>query len=345
MKIVTSKLQKFWRTLTFIFLPAFSWAQGAAADSAGITFSGSVDTYFRHNITGDKLDAPASSFANLNGFALGMVNIKAEQEGEHGGFVADLVFGPRGTDAVFASPYYSATGNVINQLYAYWHASEKLVLTLGNFNTFLGYEVISPVDNFHYSTSYLFSYGPFSHAGLKADYTISENQSLMVAIMNPTDLTEMNDVDLYTYGLQYGFKDTYFNVLYGKQALDQSATFQVDLTGAYDLSERTSLGINASYNETPGLGGYYGAALYPALSVKEGVDVGMRLEYFKELEAGGPVYGADVATVDLTLTASYTTSDLRLIAEFRLDDTSVPQFNAYSQNNLYAVILAAVYSF
>ena len=317
-----------------------------STEDESIEFSGSVDTYFRTNLSGgDKLDAPASSFANLNGFALGMVNVKAEQSTSQGGFVADLVFGPRGTDAVFASPYYSATGNIVNQLYAYWNASEKLTLTLGNFNTFLGYEVISPVDNFHYSTSYLFSYGPFSHTGLKADYALSDDQSLMVAIMNPTDLTEMNDVDLYTYGLQYGFKGTYLNFLYGKQAVDADATFQADLTGSYELSDKFSLGLNASYNETINAGGFYGAALYPAIAIKDGFDAGLRVEYFKELEAGGVAYGASNSVIDATLTTSYTTKDLRLIAELRLDQSSTAQFNSMTSDQLSSFILAAVYSF
>ena len=344
MKIILTKVSKIWVIAMSLCINYTVNAQSTEDES--IEFSGSVDTYFRTNLSGgDKLDAPASSFANLNGFALGMVNVKAEQSTSQGGFVADLVFGPRGTDAVFASPYYSATGNIVNQLYAYWNASEKLTLTLGNFNTFLGYEVISPVDNFHYSTSYLFSYGPFSHTGLKADYVISDDQSLMVAIMNPTDLTEMNDVDLYTYGLQYGFKGTYLNFLYGKQAVDADATFQADLTGSYELSDKFSLGLNASYNETINAGGFYGAALYPAIAIKDGFDAGLRVEYFKELEAGGVAYGASNSVIDATLTTSYTTKDLRLIAELRLDQSSTAQFNSMTSDQLSSFILAAVYSF
>ena len=344
MKIISTKVSKIWVIAISLCINYTVNAQSTEDES--IEFSGSVDTYFRTNLSGgDKLDAPASSFANLNGFALGMVNVKAEQSTSQGGFVADLVFGPRGTDAVFASPYYSATGNIVNQLYAYWNASEKLTLTLGNFNTFLGYEVISPVDNFHYSTSYLFSYGPFSHTGLKADYALSDDQSLMVAIMNPTDLTEMNDVDLYTYGLQYGFKGTYLNFLYGKQAVDADATFQADLTGSYELSDKFSLGVNASYNETMNAGGFYGAALYPAIAIKDGFDAGLRVEYFKELEAGGVAYGAGNSVIDATLTTSYTTKDLRLIAELRLDQSSTAQFNSMTSDQLSSFILAAVYSF
>ena len=133
------------------------------------TISGSGDTYFRTNLNAsnnaekDGIIAPATSFANLPGFSLGMINLVGAYAGEKGGVVGDLVFGPRGSDAVFASPLYSNSGQIINQLYAYWNISESMTLTMGNFNTFLGYEVISPTDNFNYSTSYMFSYGPFSH--------------------------------------------------------------------------------------------------------------------------------------------------------------------------------------
>jgi hypothetical protein len=167
----------------------------------------------------------------------------------------------------------------------------------------------------------------------------------MVAIMNPTDLTEMNDVDLYTYGLQYGFKGTYLNFLYGKQAVDADATFQADLTGSYELSDKFSLGLNASYNETMNAGGFYGAALYPAIAIKDGFDAGLRVEYFKELEAGGVAYGAGNSVIDATLTTSYTTKDLRLIAELRLDQSSTAQFNSMTSDQLSSFILAAVYSF
>ena len=142
------------------------------------------------------------------------------------GFVADLVFGPRGTDAIFASPMYSATGNIVNQLYAYWNVSESVTLTFGNFNTFLGYEVISPVANFNYSTSYLFSYGPFSHTGLKADFALSDDFSLMLGVFNDTDLTEFNPTGDYAAGAQLGYKDQYLNLLY------DPSFFEIDFTGA-----------------------------------------------------------------------------------------------------------------
>ena len=168
-----------------------------AQEEPTFTILGSVDTYFRTNLSGgtnDAMDtirtlAPTSSFANAPGFSLGMANLVMGYEGDKAGFIADLVFGPRGADAVFAS---GPALNIVNQLYAYYNVTDNFKLTLGNFNTFLGYEVISPTANFNYSTSYMFSYGPFSHTGLKADFTLSDKWSLAVAVMNPTDYTDFN---------------------------------------------------------------------------------------------------------------------------------------------------------
>ena len=148
-------------------------------------FSGSVDAYFRQNISGPNgADAisPNTSFADLNGFALGMVNVIASYEGEKVGFVGDLVFGPRGEDATFLSEILRPDGNssIVNQLFVYWNVNDAITLTFGNFNTFLGYEVISPTANFNYSTSYMFSYGPFSHTGLKADFVIAVDADAVV---------------------------------------------------------------------------------------------------------------------------------------------------------------------
>ena len=82
----------------------------SAQEDKKFTFSGSVDAYFKNNISGpNEADGdgnfltPGTSFANRSGFSIGMANVIASYEGEKVGFVADLVFGPRGEDAVFLS--------------------------------------------------------------------------------------------------------------------------------------------------------------------------------------------------------------------------------------------------
>ena len=115
-----------------------------------------------------------------------MANLTASIETDKVGFMADFVLGPRGEDATFLSPDLRPGGssNIVNQLYAYWNMTDKLTATIGNFNTFLGYEVISPTGNFNYSTSYMFSYGPFSHTGLKVDIATEEVGDRAMFIVN-----------------------------------------------------------------------------------------------------------------------------------------------------------------
>lgn len=330
------------------------FAQEETEDKKKFTVEGSVDVYFRQNISGPNGEdaiAPNTSFANRNGFAIGMANVIGAFESENGkvGAVADLVFGPRGEEAVFLS---GPSSNIVNQLYVYWNVSEKVKLTLGNFNTFLGYEVISPTANFNYSTSYMFSYGPFSHTGIKADFTLSEDFSAMLAVLNQTDATEFNFDNNYTLGAQLGYKSTYLNFLYGKQGGSTESTFQVDLTTGYDLSDDFFLGLNATYNDTDGAS-FYGVALYPQFKTSDAFTLGLRGEYFAEGEGGAGAIGGydlegDASVVAVTLTGSYNVGDLTIKPEFRLDSASEDTFLDTDQdpsNSLSSFVIAGIYKF
>ena len=318
------------------------------------TVEGSVDTYFRQNISGPNGEdaiAPNTSFANSNGFAIGMANVIGSFESENGkvGAVADLVFGPRGEEAVFLS---GPSSNIVNQLYVYWNVSEKVKLTLGNFNTFLGYEVISPTLNFNYSTSYMFSYGPFSHTGIKADFTLSEDWSAMLGVLNQTDATEFNFDNDYTLGAQLGYKTTYLNFLYGKQGGSTESTFQVDLTTGHDLSDDFYLGLNATYNDTDGAS-FYGVALYPQYKTSESFTLGLRGEYFAEAEGGAGAIGGyddegDASVLAVTVTGSYTVGDLTIKPEFRLDSASEDTLldtDLEPNSSLSSFLIAGIYKF
>ncbi|WP_246143078.1 porin [Tenacibaculum adriaticum] len=317
------------------------------AQEKKFSLSGSIDAYHKTNINAPYETAPGSSFANLPGFALGMANVIVSYEGKKAGFVADLVFGPRGTDAIFASPMYSDTGNIVNQLYAYLNISESVKLTLGNFNTFLGYEVISPIGNFNYSTSYLFSYGPFSHTGLKADFTLSDDWSLMLAVMNPTDATELNPNGKYAMGAQIGYSDQFLNFLY------DNGGFEIDYTGGFDITKNFFLGINAAYFNNDDLNiGFGGLALYPQYSINEDFILGLRAEYFKQdTSVDFDPIGTGISESSVfvaTLSGNYIVGDLTIIPELRLDSSSDDFFldnDATPQSSLASFLVAAVYKF
>ena len=336
-----------------ISLTTLSQEEEEKKEEKKISFSGSVDAYFRNNLNApndENVVAPGSSFANLPGFALGMVNLVVGYEGEKVGFVADLVYGPRGEDATFLSPFLRPGGssNIVNQLYAYWNVSESVKLTIGNFNTFLGYEVISPTANFNYSTSYLFSYGPFSHTGLKADFALSDDFSLMLAVMNPTDATEFNPTGKYAFGVQLGYADQFLNFL-----LDDGA-FEIDYTGGINLSEKFFLGINAALydngNSDNAKTGFAGVALYPQLSTSDTFTIGLRGEYFVETGDFGAIGTGmeDSSVFATTLSANIKVGELTIIPELRLDSSSDEFFldkDFDAQKSLSSFILAAVYKF
>ena len=311
--------------VAFIVFGGMNSAQ--AQEEPTFSVSGSVDSYYRSSEY-----APGTSFANLNGFSLGMANIVLSYEGEKSGFVADLVYGPRGADAVFNSV---GSSNIVNQLYVYYNVSDSFTLTLGNFNTFLGYEVISPVGNFNYSTSYMFSNGPFSHTGLKADIALSDDVSLMLGVLNSTDYTESQPVgDDYMFGAQLGLYGQYINFLSG----GLSNVSQIDFTGGVDISDSFFLGVNATSYEDDG-GEWSGVALYPQLTLSDSFALGLRYENFDIKETN--------TFSSFTITGSFESGNLTIKPEIRIDsaDEKVSTWSADGDDSLSSFVLAAIYSF
>jgi hypothetical protein len=355
------------------------------------TLSGSIDTYARTSfgtVNPAMGYAPSTSFANLKGFGLGMANLIASYSGEKAGFTADLVFGPRGRDAVF-NPSYTGQ-RVINQMYAFYKLSDKVTFNLGQFNTFVGYEVISPTLNFHYSTSYLFSWGPFSHTGARVDFDLGGGMVAKLAVMNPTDWLEFNHVNTYTLGGQIGKTSDkggiWLNFLYGDQdgTLDEDddfvdengdpvssagSLFQIDLTTGWNLSDNFYLGFNTSMQSVAAgevfisegniekidadASSFFGAAIYPKVTVSENFALGLRAEYFslKNGHIGGYfAYDADGAAsvMEFTLSGNIKAGNLTFIPEARIDMPSEDTYfskDGEATNMMPSLTFAAVYKF
>lgn len=354
-------------------------------DKPTFTFSGSVDTYARTSF-GTKNPfmgsyGPSTSFSDLKGFSLGMVNLVTSYSGEKAGFVGDLVFGPRGQAAVFGTASGQA---IVNQLFVYYKITPKFTFNLGQFNTFLGYEVISPATNFHYSTSYLFSWGPFNHTGARADFDLGNGFVAKLALMNPTDIVEFNPVNTYTLGGQLGYSNDkgniYLNFLYGDQdgTLDKDdyagepqtsagKLFQADVTTGWSISDKFYLGLNTSYQSTAAgeqytatgdvedidakSSSFFGVAIYPKVSITENFSMGVRLEEFmvknNHLNIFGVNDSGDGSVTEVTLTANYKVGGLTLIPELRIDKTSENSFlkGTTQKDMMPSLALAAVYKF
>ncbi|MFM9824550.1 outer membrane beta-barrel protein [Flavobacterium sp.] len=287
------------------------------AQDTPLEISGSADLYYKYDFS--KLAQIPTSFAtDQNSVSLGMIDIALKKKTGKTSFVGEVSFGPRGAGQ--SIPEVGGQSFHIQNLYAAYAASDKLTLTAGYMATFVGYEVISPLGNLHYSTSYLFTNGPFQNAGIKANYAISSKVGLMVGLFN-------NDWNLYQADADLGLNNigaqlsltpfegftAYINYLDGS-----SKGTIIDLTAAYQISEKFKLGLNAA--DFAGVGedtGYTGFALYPSYAVSSNFGLGLRAESFKSKKNS-----FDTSVTALTLSANLKSGGLTFIPEFRMDNNS-----------------------
>jgi len=317
-------------------------------------FTGFVDAYFQNNFNGKTpMDITTAFTPDNNSFSLGMAKLGVTKEVGKVSFGVDLGFGPR---ADVANGYSETSFGPIQQLYIAYSPTEKLKFTLGNFGTHVGYELIDANQNFHYSTSYMFSYGPFYHTGLKAEYALSDQLGVMVGVFNDTD-NKFDVVPGKNYGAQLSYSgkggDLYINYLGGKDGQDSVLFNQVDLTATFNLTDKLSLGVNSTMksiddnrdgaNNTT----WTGAALYLGYEAKEDISFGIRGEYFSDVD--GAIFEVnDLNIIDLTASANIKVDALTFIPEFRIDIASQNVFenkNGDPTNLSPTFILAAVYSF
>jgi hypothetical protein len=186
----------------------------------------------------------------------------------------------------------------------------------------------------------MFSYGPFSHTGLKVDVAAGQF-SIMGAIMDPTDATDFNPTGEYVFGLQLGYdfgKGTaYANGIF------QDGFYQLDLTAGMDVTDKVFVGLNTTIADET----FSGIAGYVQVALSDDFKLGLRAESFTD--KSGDIFGlADESVFDFTISANYTVEGLTIIPEFRIDALSNTQFdlgNDKTGDSLSSFLLAVVYAF
>ena len=320
---------------------------------------GAVDAYY---LSG-KAPLPTSFTGGVNNtFSLGMANVILSKEGKVG-FVADLAFGPRaeGANGGFDADGKITTLSMIKQLYVSYSPFEALKFTLGNFSTYYGYELIDAPLNINYSTSYLFSYGPFFHTGVKANVALSDKFGVMLGVFSDTD-TKIDVVKGQHLGAQLSYASgnfsAYLNYLGGRFAEEtedspEIMNSQFDITASFQATEKLGLGFNAATrtlaSDGDGDASWSGAALYAKYAFSDSFLFGLRAETINDKD--GFLFGeVDNNIFALTLSGNVTiANNLRLIPELRFDSAKATgTFTSYSDEALKAnsvFLLAAVYSF
>jgi hypothetical protein len=312
-----------------------------------LIFSGSVDTYWKYDFskTGN---IPTSFASDQNSVSIGMIDLGLKKKVGKAAFVGEMSFGPRSDQSIPNSGYH------IQNLYVSYDVTDKFNLTAGYMATFIGYEVISPVGNFNYSTSYLFTNGPFQNAGFKATYAFSDKVSLMAGIFNNywNTYTSFRPVgegtgsgDVSTFGAQLMLAPVKGWTAYLNVASGPYSGTEFDLTTAYQITDAFKLGLNAAdFSTSHGGDGFSGVALYPQLAVSKAVTFGLRGEYFDYKNNGGNVKA-------LTVTANIKAGPLAIIPEIRFDKKSddfpstFVNSSGLATNNASQFLIAAVYAF
>jgi len=328
-------------------------------EESPFSISGFVDAYYAYSFNDAAF--PTSFTESLNSFNLGMANVVFSKEGKVG-FVADIAFGPR---AETANGYVNDDGSIsslslIKQLYVTYSPLEALTFTAGNFGTHVGYEIIDSPGNINYSTSYMFSNGPFYHTGIKADVSLSESVGLMVGLFNDTD-SKIDEVAGKHLGAQLSFESGdfagYLNFLSGQEVEETEFTSkmtssQIDLTATYQATEALGLGVNATSKSFNTDGGddasWSGAALYANYAFSDGFTLGLRGEYIGDKD--GLITGVtDNSLFAFTASGNFHVGALTIIPEIRFDsgkeEATFTALDGEALKTTSGFIMAIIYAF
>ena len=323
---------------------------------APLSISGQVDAFFRSS-SSNKLTDAKTSYTNQQGFGLGMANVAISKDNGKIGFVADLMFGMRAEGTNYN---YSGSPAYLKQLFVTYKPVDKLKFTLGNFMTYVGYELIEASNNLNYSMSYNYTNGPFFHTGLKADIALTDKLGAMVGVFSQTDtkgklglLNPSLDSKKKMVGGQLGYVDgafkIYLNGLGGKTP-DSTSTTTLDLTTSFQATEKLGLGFNLlSYSQTKEktTGSFLGAALYVNAALASNFVLALRGELFQDKD--GLKYAATDNTITaVTLSGNIKIDGFTLIPEIRFDSAKKEIWaddKGAAKKGETSFILAAVYKF
>lgn len=346
-------------SLVFITIQPTNAQDSASAKDPVLKISGSVDGYYKYDFAKMAGNTYTSFTQTHNDFALGMASIKFEHKGEKVGAVADLGFGPRARDFAYND---EGITQAIKQLYVTYTPAEWITFTLGTWGTHIGYEVLDPQINRNYSMSYMFTNGPFSHTGFKANIT-KDKHGFMLGIANATDyrISPSDQINKKFFLAQYSLAlekvSAYLNFVSG-QAPDTSKSSQVDLVVTGKVSDKFSVGFNGTYASVKLWDGvknvdaeaWWGSALYLNFDPKPWFGLTLRGELFsdkKQLKVYGnaPEGGSIFAT---TLSANFKTGGFIFVPEIRFDNGTKNIFvdkDGAPTKSMTNFLVAAIYSF
>ena len=322
--------------------------------------SGSVDVYYKYDFNKQAGNNKTSFTNSHNSFELGAARVKIEHAINKVGMVAELAFGKRAEEFSYNDDNTLAA---IRQLYISYFPWKNIKFTAGNWATYFNYEIFEPDVNRNYSMSYMFTYGPFFHTGLKADATFGKH-GFMLGVANPNDYKVAPEgskkyfIAQYAYSPNDKFK-SYINYFSGQRPTDSAkvsqleAMFTLKLSDKFNMAYCGSIAFNKYKNALSKYGtsqNWWGSGLYFNYDPMSLFGLTLRTEYFNDdkqqnvfaaIPGGGSVF-------ETTLSANFKIDNLVIIPEVRFENASE---EIYTKSNGAGTktggnfLLAVVYKF
>ncbi len=306
-----------------------------------LSVHGYVDSYYSYNLNNPhNQDSYGSTgagrvfYGRHNEMTIGLVQARTEYTTEDVHIMADLTFGPSVKYVNFGN---TGTSLLIKQAYIEKKVNDKLALTVGQFGTHIGYELIDSPENLHYSLSYSFNNNPFYHTGIKADYHFSDNFGLMLGLVNGWDgITDNNQAKTLisqVYVVPVDGFEIYLNWIGGNEETTDDVRKEIDsyrqlfdITSSYDINDRLSLGLNASLGferveKGANTTNWAGCVLYTSYELSDFVTLGARMEVFDDTQQTRNL-GAYYQGLTFTSSFSVAQGTILIKPEFRLDQAS-----------------------
>lgn len=334
----------------------------AAEEKKPTIISGFVDAYYRYDFSRNPANNRTSFTNSHNSFELGMASIKLEHSIGKVGFVADLGFGKRAQEFSYND---QGVVQAIKQLYVTYSPKDWLKLTMGSWATHVGYELVDAPANRNYSMSYMFSWGPFFHTGIKAEATAGKH-GFMLGVANPTDYKIAPSGSKKYILAQYSIAMTdnvklFLNYVGGERPTDSLGINQFDAVLTAKVSDKFNIGFNGTFQSTKSKTSrarslketakdWWGSAVYLNLDPSATVGFTLRSEYFSDknqivamsLASEGAAIWAN------TLSMNIKAGPLTFIPEIRFESSGKAVFydkegGALKSNT--SALIAAIYKF
>lgn len=341
------------------------FAAQAQDSTKTLTFSGSVDAYYRYNLSG-KANNYTSFTNSQSSFELGMASLKADATALSGKLAAtlDLGFGRRAEEFSYndgvstgKNGYLSLTP--IKQAYVSYAPTSKVKFTMGKFATHVGYELLDAPLNRNYSMSYMFTNGPFFHEGLKADITAGK-VAFMVGVTNYTDqstsTTSVKNLIAQVSGASKNSKFKYYLNYSGfggsdggqnPSGLKSLNQFDVVLLGTF--TKKFNIGYNGTLQSRKPIAGtkgsWVGNALYFNFDPSAKAGFTLRSEYISDKKM---VYFTTKNIFANTLSYNAKLGPLTIIPELRLESAQSNYFvksSGAGTKSTASALLAVMYKF